>query len=107
MGVTFCHSLGFELALIFSCLPIKAVWTGWMKEEPFDYCIDQNAFIYAAAGTNIAIDLAILAVPIPQLLKLKLSTRRKFFLLCIFSVGFLSVSSILLTAWLTEIFIER
>ncbi|KAF2445758.1 hypothetical protein P171DRAFT_520501 [Karstenula rhodostoma CBS 690.94] len=91
MGITVLHSLGFELALIFSCLPIKAVWTGWMREEPFDYCMNQNAFIYAAAGTNIAIDLGILAVPIPQLLKLKLSLRRKFFLICIFSVGFLTM----------------
>lgn len=89
MGITVCHSLGFELALIFSCRPVSAVWTGWMREEHFDYCMNQNAFIYAAAGTNIAIDLGVLVVPIPQLLKLKLSLRRKFLLLCIFSVGFL------------------
>lgn len=89
IGITVCHSLGFELALIFSCLPIRAVWTAWMKEEVPRYCMNQNAFIYAAAGTNIAIDLAILTVPIPSLLKLKLSLRRKFFLVCIFSTGFL------------------
>jgi hypothetical protein len=89
MGITVCHSLGFELALIFGCKPIRATWTGWLKEEPVDYCMNQNAFIYAAAGTNIAIDLAIVAIPIPQLLKLKLSLRRKLFLLSIFSVGFL------------------
>ncbi|KAL5401423.1 hypothetical protein PMIN06_004714 [Paraphaeosphaeria minitans] len=91
MGITVCHSLGFELALIFSCLPIRAVWTGWMKEEPYHYCMNQNAFIYAAAGTNFAIDLGILTVPIPQLLKLKLSLRRKFFMVCIFSTGVLTM----------------
>lgn len=93
MGITVCHSIGFELALIFGCKPIHATWTGWMKEEPINYCMNQNAFIYSGAGTNIAIDLAVLSIPLPQLFKLKLSLRRKLFLVAIFSVGFLSVPS--------------
>ncbi|KAF1979973.1 hypothetical protein BU23DRAFT_445437, partial [Bimuria novae-zelandiae CBS 107.79] len=56
-------------------------------EEPFDYCMNQYAFIYSGAGTNIAIDLAVLAIPIPQLLKLKPNLRRKIFLVCIFSTS--------------------
>ncbi|CAI6339320.1 unnamed protein product [Periconia digitata] len=91
MGITVCHSLGFELALIFGCKPIHATWTGWMKEEPIDYCMNQNAFIYAGAGTNLAIDLAVLVTPITQLVKLKLSLRRKLFLISIFSVGALTM----------------
>lgn len=43
--------------------------------------------LLAAARFNIAIDLAIVAIPIPNLLRLKLGLRRKLFLVAIFSVG--------------------
>lgn len=77
----------FMVTMIFACKPISAVWTSWTKESTPEYCINQKAFYFAAAGCNIALDVLVVLVPIPELLKLKLSRRKKIFLVAIFSVG--------------------
>jgi len=87
IGITIVYTMAFDLTLIFACKPISAVWTSWAGENHIDYCIDQNKFYYCAAAANIALDIAILIVPIPELLKLRLSAKRKLLLLSIFSVG--------------------
>lgn len=81
------YTLGFGVTMIFACKPISAVWTSWDKEHKPDYCINQNVFYLVAAGFNIAIDIAIVVIPIPELMKLKLSMRKKLFLVSMFSVG--------------------
>jgi len=73
--------------MIFACKPISAVWKGWDRESSPEYCINQQAFYFAAAGFNIALDIAVVSIPIPELWKLKLGRRKKCFLLAIFSVG--------------------
>jgi enolase len=68
------------------------VWEGWDGEHA-GKCLDINKFMIAATGTNIFIDVVIIVLPIPQLLKLSLSWRKKVGLLAMFAVGILSVSS--------------
>ena len=73
--------------MIFACNPVSAVWTSWDGETKYNYCINQNLFYYVAAGVNIAIDIAIVAIPLPELWKLKMSTKKKLLLLSMFCVG--------------------
>jgi hypothetical protein len=87
IGITIAYTMAFDLTMIFACKPISAVWTSWAGEDHIDYCINQNKFYYCAAAVNITLDIAILIIPIPELLKLKLSVKKKLFLLAIFSVG--------------------
>ena len=87
IAITVAYTAAFDLTLIFACKPISAIWTSWAGEDRVDYCIDQNRFYYCAAAANIALDVAILILPIPELLKLKLDLKKKLFLLSIFSVG--------------------
>lgn len=85
--MSIAYSLGFGVTMIFACKPISGTWTSWDGESKQDYCINQNLFYLVAAGFNIGIDLAIVLIPIPELIKLKLSMRKKVFLFAMFSVG--------------------
>lgn len=64
-----------------------AVWTSWDMETPYDHCINQSVFWFVAAGYNIAVDVYIVVIPIPELMKLNLSLRKKLMLVAIFSTG--------------------
>jgi hypothetical protein len=73
--------------MTFACKPVSAVWTSWDGTRKPDYCINQNTFYLVAAAFNIALDIAIVLIPIPELVKLELSRRKKVFLGAIFGVG--------------------
>ncbi|KAF2441618.1 hypothetical protein P171DRAFT_74974 [Karstenula rhodostoma CBS 690.94] len=88
---TIVYIVVFTITMVFACKPISAIWTSWTKESTPSYCINQKAFYYVAAGCNIALDILVVLIPIPELLKLKLSRRRKIFLVAIFSVGAVTV----------------
>ena len=86
MGLSFCWWAAFEFGNIFTCHPISYFWQGWDGEHKGG-CINANTFIYVGSGVNIAIDIIILLLPIPELLKLQLSLKRKTAILAMFSVG--------------------
>jgi hypothetical protein len=83
------YTIGFTLTMVFCNKPISTYWTSWDGEQGHipDYAINLNTFYLVAAGFNIGLDLAIVIIPLPELLKLKLSVRKKIFLMMIFSVG--------------------
>ncbi|KAF2831752.1 hypothetical protein CC86DRAFT_431686, partial [Ophiobolus disseminans] len=56
-----------------------------------DYCINQNIFYYWAAAVNIANDILIALIPIPELWKLNFSVRKKVLLSAVFGVGFMPI----------------
>lgn len=67
------------------------MWTTWDGTRTPDYCINQNTFYLVAAAVNIALDIAIVLIPIPELIKLSLSGRKKIFLSAIFGVGSITI----------------
>jgi hypothetical protein len=85
--VSVLYTIGFAFTMTFACRPISAVWTSWDGTVTPDYCINQNTFYLVAAAFNIGLDIAIVLIPIPDLMKLKLSSRKKVFLSAIFGVG--------------------
>jgi hypothetical protein len=87
VGVSVLYTIGFAVTMIFACRPISAVWTSWDGTRNPDYCINQNTFYLVAAALNIGLDVAIVLIPIPELIKLNLSSRKKAFLSAIFGVG--------------------
>ncbi|KAL2753850.1 hypothetical protein ACRALDRAFT_2109384, partial [Sodiomyces alcalophilus JCM 7366] len=84
------HCLLFMLSTfitaILACIPVEDAWTAWSGVGK-SVCYDNNAFWWAVSAINIATDLWILALPIPQLLRLQLGTRKKIYLILMFSVG--------------------
>ena len=87
-----CLVVGFGIAntftMIFQCTPVPFFWRGWAGEMT-GHCIDINLFSWIRAGIEIAIDVAIISLPIPTVLKLQMSWRRRIQVVLIFSVGFL------------------
>jgi hypothetical protein len=85
-----CFGISNTFSMIFQCTPVSFFWNGWTGEHA-GKCIDINSFSWARAAIEIFIDLAIISLPIPLLLGLKLSWNKKLQILSMFSIGFLYV----------------
>jgi len=82
------HGTAFTLVAAFNCTPIRYIWQNWDGEHT-GRCINFHIMAWVHAATNIALDLLMLGVPIPELLKLQMSTRRKVYIILMFSIGVL------------------
>ncbi|ROT36448.1 hypothetical protein SODALDRAFT_335548 [Sodiomyces alkalinus F11] len=74
------------IAAVLACIPVEYAWSAWSGTGE-GICYDNNAFWWAVSAINIATDLWILALPIRQLLSLQLGTKKKIYLILMFSVG--------------------
>lgn len=88
IGLNVAYFIVFELISIFQCTPIDGAWRAWDKEYPAK-CNNINIQGWAAAGVNIALDLATLILPLTELYKLSMSMKKKVQIILMFSVGFL------------------
>ncbi|KJY00820.1 cfem domain containing protein [Zymoseptoria brevis] len=87
IGLNIAYSIAFILISVFQCQPISLAWNGWDKEHE-GRCNNINAQSWAAAGINIALDVAVVSLPLPQLLRMQLNPRKKFLVMIMFSMGF-------------------
>ncbi|QKX57839.1 uncharacterized protein TRUGW13939_04959 [Talaromyces rugulosus] len=83
-----CFGISNTMSMILQCTPVSFFWDGWTGEY-VGKCIDINSFSWARAAIEILVDLAIISLPIPLLLRLKLSWNKKLQILSMFSIGFL------------------
>lgn len=75
------------LVVIFTCSPVQKFW----ETSLVGTCLPNLPFWYINAAGNILTDLAIFVMPLPVLNRLQLRKKQKYFLLGIFSLGFLYV----------------
>ncbi|KAK5045866.1 hypothetical protein LTR84_008959 [Exophiala bonariae] len=88
------------LLQLLQCLPVQYNWDKTIHNPK---CINVNALTYAHAGINIAQDFVILALPIPELLHLKLDLQQKIGLIVMFQVGiFACITSIVRLRFLAQ-----
>jgi hypothetical protein len=66
--------------------PVNYTWQSWDGEHK-GKCINFSIFAWAHAGINIALDVAIIGIPIPELLRLSMSLKKKVQVIMMFSVG--------------------
>jgi hypothetical protein len=78
----------FDFVVLFQCRPINLAWNRWDGQHT-GYCLNVNAIGWSAAGINIALDLATIILPLPQLVKLWLPWHKKLPLVLLFMLGFL------------------
>ncbi|KAL2136941.1 hypothetical protein VTI74DRAFT_102 [Chaetomium olivicolor] len=77
MVVNFVYNFGFIMAIIFLCRPLPYFWSQW--EGLHDgHCGNYNILAWVAATTGIVFDLWMLALPLSQLMALRLPWRKKF-----------------------------
>lgn len=69
---------------IFQCSPISAAWTLQHGEAK---CVDLAAVALANAGVNIGTEIAILIIPLPILVTLNLSVRKKAEVIALVMLG--------------------
>ncbi|SMR60640.1 unnamed protein product [Zymoseptoria tritici ST99CH_1E4] len=83
---TFLAGISTLLAVIFACHPITVAMR--KPNRAGGACIDRIGLNYTVGGINIILDILVIAMPIPRLLKLKISTIQKLGVICCFLVGF-------------------
>lgn len=88
ISLTVLSTVAFLVVTLFHCYPISYNWNGWKKESE-GKCTNLNAQTYATAAMNIVLDFCVLLLPIPWLLKLQVSLRKKINLILMFSLGIL------------------
>jgi len=80
--------LSFFIASATQCIPIEALWDLNLRDAS---CTNPIANVAAGAGFSIAEDIVIMALPIPQLLCLRMSLKKRVTLVVMFMIGSLFV----------------
>ncbi|RDW93381.1 CFEM domain-containing protein [Aspergillus mulundensis] len=84
--LTTAWGIAMLLANVFACQPINYMWLRW-DEEHEGKCIDHEAVMAIHAILNIVFDVLIITLPMPTLLKLNMSVRKKVGVIFMFAVG--------------------
>ncbi len=83
VGVCVVWAVTFWFALIFMSNPPESLWNPAVRGQ----CIESGKAQLVAFTTELAIDTAILSLPIRMMIALQLAPRRKFLVLMIFLLG--------------------
>ncbi|KAK8007509.1 hypothetical protein PG989_001499 [Apiospora arundinis] len=94
MGVMGLFCVAFVVTLLTYCVPFDYTWARW-DNELTGKCINMDAQTYTCAALNIILDIVIFFMPIPQLMKLDLSWKKKVGIIFTFLVGlFVTICSV-------------
>ncbi|OBT69098.1 hypothetical protein VE03_01397 [Pseudogymnoascus sp. 23342-1-I1] len=88
MGFVAAFGISNTFCMIFSVWPINYFWDGWRGEMAAISAIDMNLFSFIRGGIEIGLDLVILCLPLPVLIKLQMSLPKKIRVMSMFCVGF-------------------
>ncbi|KAH8199217.1 hypothetical protein TruAng_006623 [Truncatella angustata] len=95
MGLMAAFCVVFVVTLLTYCVPFDYTWMRWDNQNT-GTCINMNAQTYVCAALNIALDLIIFFIPIPQLAKLDLTLKKKAGIILTFCVGlFVTICSMI------------
>lgn len=88
MGVCTLYAIGVVLPTILQCSPVSYVWTSWTGETK-GHCSNVFVLVWASTALNIILDIIVILLPIPHLLKLSLTRKKKIQIVAMFCVGLL------------------
>lgn len=88
MGITVACLLGFVPTIIWQCTPIRYTWTA-QPGQTGGHCVNIFLATWIGSSINVILDLAVILLPIPHLLKLTLSRKKKVQVVAMFCVGLL------------------
>ncbi|KAK3109351.1 hypothetical protein LTR53_017482 [Teratosphaeriaceae sp. CCFEE 6253] len=92
LGMIISWTIASVAATIWQCVPVGRAWNTTVTGT----CIDTSMFWMAYAIINILTDVIVIALPIPQVLRLNLNRRQKILLCGVFSLGgFVVICSIM------------
>lgn len=76
-----------EGCLIFQCVPVQSIWLGWRGDFGAYTCLNVNLMTLVLAVQQILQDLMVLVLPVPLLLRLNVSARKKISIFFMFGLG--------------------
>lgn len=88
MGIVSAYGLAFLLVFALQCKPPSYSWLDWSQGTELE-CLNIADMSWAMAAFNIFLDIVVIVIPIPQLLSLQLSWRKKLQVTALFCLGFL------------------
>ncbi|KAL4971925.1 hypothetical protein BDW66DRAFT_155210 [Aspergillus desertorum] len=86
LAITSLWALGSFLAQVFSCKPISYYWNQWDGEH-VGKCSSHNALLLAHSIINIFLDVLVIALPMPVLVRLHMSVEKRVGMCLMFAVG--------------------
>ncbi|KAB5542536.1 hypothetical protein GE09DRAFT_1135526 [Coniochaeta sp. 2T2.1] len=90
MGVVVAAGIAQAVAMVFQCTPVHYVWDS-LRDTRGGHCININAWGWANASINVALDTWLICLPLPELFKLKLYWKKKLRVILLFIVGSLVI----------------
>ncbi|KAF4339026.1 integral membrane protein [Fusarium beomiforme] len=92
------------LVAVLQCVPVQANWDPIAKQQPGVKCVDLNGFFFGTSIPNIVADLVLVALPIPQVLQLKITSAQKCFVILSFVLGgFVVITSVVRLELITKV----
>lgn len=82
-AMLFSWFVGGLVSSLLMCQPIQKFWKKPMPGK----CVDSLVFFRAIAGTNLATDVLLLALPVPVLWGLRRPVSERLALIAVFAVG--------------------
>lgn len=87
-GLVIASCTAFDLSMLFGCTPIEHFWYSW-DDTHEGHCISIHGIFWAGAFIDIATDIWIMLIPVPFIMQLKLSLRKKILSGIMFAFGIL------------------
>lgn len=94
MGVVAMSGTGQAVALVFQCTPVNYYWER-LDDHGNGTCLNLTALGWVNAAANVGLDIWLIALPLPELVRLRLYWKEKVKVVMIFVVGCLWVSYLL------------
>lgn len=88
MAICTVYLIATIFLMVFQCSPVSYQWTIWTGETT-GKCINISLLAWAFAATNITLDIAVMVLPFPHMLKLNLGRKKKVQIGAMFLVGLL------------------
>ncbi|CEL08172.1 hypothetical protein ASPCAL11324 [Aspergillus calidoustus] len=88
LAVAFCWGVATVFATTFSCKPVSHFWHMWDGEHQCK-CLSHVHIVSAHSAINIALDVAIIGLPVSTLAKLNLPLGKKIGVCSMFAAGIL------------------
>ncbi|KAI0024664.1 hypothetical protein F4780DRAFT_724524 [Xylariomycetidae sp. FL0641] len=89
LGITAMYSCIHIVTSMLNCQPVSYAWTFWDGQHE-GVCGNRSADGFSHAVTNAAVDLILFLLPIPKLLSLNMSLRKKLILIAMFGFGLIT-----------------
>lgn len=83
-SLCFGWTISIQIVNLLQCRPLEAFWNLELRELPGTVCLDVLLYFIGNSSANCVIDFLTLILPVREVLRLNMTTRRKFGVLGIF-----------------------